>query len=632
MNYRLVLFTVFTSILEYYSIRCDVVSDILTYYNGDIVRSFQKQWENSRKSYENALKIAIIENFGKKSMNTIERRIENACKLSNGFYVYDNVVHVIFHDIHLKEMPHIKYSELYFPLANNVLSLQTELSKIILETKYNLMRNNSEVLFAGSNLDTYKNSPFVLQQVQTNGNLAIVAEDCKLSGFTIASLSGVLGHDTFRISNCKFTVEISAEGLGSPPVIAPYFSDEQSKEFYLNSLISNQIRKELMGKLQAAMFTYVNTSIFENDLIKYRNEQNEIFKKTSKLIKDVIRNANKEKIKTNKAAHDLRSLDIVWNETNHKCKTTRAIKLKDIVLDGFDSVYSPHIGGPYKLQKVGIAETLRYNTLKVRGKIFFEQDDFRSEHDFSMDLLDVTVNIDMNVEDTSQGFNSNSYVFWRDTVFSITNIENVDQRVLAESLITGYLINETPKYVSSILLKSTYPEKSKQTETEETNDKKGRNVEIDPSVNTEEAELSKNEENRDLSLPDNDGNLKEQENEAQTEDESTLKGSDIEKGEPMGVEVNIAFMDRMPSDENVQEAEPDPLLKNDDRLGIASTYADELLKNSYEDDRRRNKKRSNKKYKRYSKHRQDMLRTKKGMKKILKKRMHSPINMSENDI
>lgn len=41
--------------------------------------------------------------------------------------------------------------------------------------------------------------------------------------------------------------------------------------------------------------------------------------------------------------------------------------LEDIVIDGFDTAYSPQIGGPYKLRTVGIADTLRYNTLKVNN-------------------------------------------------------------------------------------------------------------------------------------------------------------------------------------------------------------------------------------------------------------------------
>ncbi|XP_068633548.1 uncharacterized protein [Battus philenor] len=446
------------------------------------VSAFHKQWAIYRRSYENALKIALKESFGKKGLNTIARKTENDLILSNGFYVTDNIVHVIFKDMYLKELPHLKAPDVTFHLAHNVLILDAELTKMIVETEYSLMRNSTEVLFTGSVQDPYKNSPFILQQVQNEGHAAIIAEGCILRGFAISTLSGqsvVLGHDTFRVRDCKFNVEISAAGLGSPPVIAPYFSNEQRNS--LENLISKPIRSELMTKMQSAMFTYVNTSIF-NDLAKYRYKQEKIFEKSRKYINEFIRKNNKETVVGNKASQDLPPMKIQWTVNVAGEINESLVALTDVVVDGFDSIYSPYIGGPYKLQNVGIAETLRYNTLKVHGQLTTENNNVTNAVMFYMELQDVSVNLEMNSEYSSPAtFNIDNNIFWRHTDFSIRNLKDLKERITAESIISGYVINQIPKSFKKILLKAT--NSGKHIKSEEMDGKKTEHIEENSGFN-----------------------------------------------------------------------------------------------------------------------------------------------------
>ncbi|CAK1580447.1 unnamed protein product [Parnassius mnemosyne] len=171
MNWFIFSFTILKILVENCFVNCDIESATKSYYNSEIIKKVQKQWENDRKSYENALKLALRDNFGTKEIDGIERINENACKLSNGFYIFDNVVHVILEDMYLKELPHLKTPEVSFPLTYNVLLVDAELSRMIVETKYHLMRNYSEVEFSGTNQDPFKTSPFAFQEVQDKGYL-----------------------------------------------------------------------------------------------------------------------------------------------------------------------------------------------------------------------------------------------------------------------------------------------------------------------------------------------------------------------------------------------------------------------------------------------------------------------------
>ncbi|KPI95646.1 hypothetical protein RR46_11359 [Papilio xuthus] len=483
--------------------------------------------------------------------------MESECKLSNGFYVFDNMVHVFLQEMHLTELPHLKEPEISFPLAYNALSVEVELGKMIIETDYYMMRNTSDVLSAGEQ-DPYKNSPFVLQQVQDEGHLAIIAEGCFVSGFTIVRLTGftvTLGHDTFGLRNCKFSIEISGEGSGSPPVIAPYFSKAQAS--ILENILSKPIRKELIAKLRSAAFSFINTSFFEDELPKYRHEQEKIFKQASTYVNKYVHDTIKESIVNNKASYDFDPMKISWTVKEQGNTSEESVSLEDIVIDGFDTAYSPQIGGPYKLRTVGIADTLRYNTLKIHGKIIFERNDLKNEHGFYMELQDVTLNINIDLEDTSQStFNTDSYFYWRNTDFSIINLEETSKRIVAESIISGYLINKVSNYLNNKIPKSSIGETGKSVEENDGEHEQDGDPENeqDGVKSMEASDVSAVEENVNINISIN-------ESEGKVDDEATLKDQNIDEITDKDSEKNKMKKDISLDVESVEEARRDIQIK-----------------------------------------------------------------------
>ncbi|XP_052741471.1 uncharacterized protein LOC128198738 [Bicyclus anynana] len=202
-------------------------------------------------------------------MNVYVRRSANAQRICTGLYGTDSVIDRLLMDVTLTGFPNLVMPQVTFALSSNFLRVEAGLSRMILEAKYALFRNASDVVHSAGEQAIDK-SPFSYVQVQPYGELAIVAEDCAIDGFVVTKLSGMtinLGHDTFRVQNCKFTVEISSQT--QPPVIAPYFTFEQTKQ--LQNLLTRPIRAEMMPKLQAAVFSYINTSlIFGPHLPKFR--------------------------------------------------------------------------------------------------------------------------------------------------------------------------------------------------------------------------------------------------------------------------------------------------------------------------------------------------------------------------
>ncbi|CAG4971415.1 unnamed protein product [Colias eurytheme] len=412
------------------------------YTNIETFTNFQQEWQKNRKSYESAIRLALRDNYGYKGMNVYIRKSVDSHRIANGFYVHDNVVGVLCQDMFLGELPHFTSPEVTMALASNALRIETGLSKMFVYTQYILFRNYSDVVVNGRNLSEH--SPFSFQDVHYVGPLAITAEDCTLSGYAITKLSGQsvdLGHNTFTVSDCKFSVEISSLGMGLAPVTAPYFNNHQSR--VLEKLISKPIREELVPKLQASLLTYVNTSnIFGDKLAEYRQYQTKLFKETSKYFISNIRALNKNTVRINQGAILMKSFSVTWNVCEEKpCKTS--VSLKDIYLYGLDTVYSSHSGGPYKLQSKKIGEAICYNYLQVRGIIGFKNDTISTDHDFFAELYDVNVNIEIDIE---KDVNVCDFVDWRSLELSIIGFKgNVQERTNANSLISGHLINEIPK-------------------------------------------------------------------------------------------------------------------------------------------------------------------------------------------
>ncbi|CAH0715399.1 unnamed protein product, partial [Brenthis ino] len=335
--------------------------------------------------------------------------------------------------------------EVTFALASNALKLEAGLSKMILETRYILFRNQSDIIYSKADQDPFKSSPFSYQQVQNKGQLAIVAEGCVLVGYALVKLGGHsvnLGHDTFRVKGCKFSVEISTYNFGGPPVIAPYFSHEQSKQLEL--LLTRPIREEITAKLQAALFTYINTSlIFGDYLSKFREYQKNIYKESIKHLNEIVRGINNQTVEMDKVTVDLDGIAVSWNFTCQNegfCWTKMLIS--NVTLHGLDTLYSSHTGGPFKLQGAKIAESFRFNSMTVRGSICYENNTLKGDHEFVAEIRDFTVNIEMELNKTEVIVDVMS---WRILELSVIELNHLfKNRKSAHSFIHGYLIHTIP--------------------------------------------------------------------------------------------------------------------------------------------------------------------------------------------
>ncbi|XP_050350602.1 uncharacterized protein LOC126773642 isoform X2 [Nymphalis io] len=352
----------------------------------------------------------------------------------------------------LTGLPHLTMPEVTFALASNVLRLEAGLSKMIMVTGYLVFRNESDILHV-EGLDRYKKSPFTFEEVENVGQLAVVADDCTLVGYTIAKLSGqsvTLGHDTFQVRDCRFSVEISPirYGHGKLPVIAPYFSKSQGKQ--LEILLSKPIREELMPKLQAAVFSYINTSvIFGDHLVKFREYQDDVFKMVSKNMSELARNLNNLTIHLNEETAELEPVETSRNVTYNGESHWDRVLLHKIALHGLDTLYSSHTGGPFKLQSPLIAEAFRFNSITVKGSLLFENITIKGEHEFVAEIIDTTVNVEIDLETSESTFK----VFnWRKIEFSLVELEKYTKdRRAASAFLNGYLLNKLPKVLKEHL-------------------------------------------------------------------------------------------------------------------------------------------------------------------------------------
>ncbi|CAH2096030.1 unnamed protein product [Euphydryas editha] len=362
----------------------------------DVFTDFQKHWQLYRKSYENAIILALKDSYGHKGMNIYVRRSDDSLRISDGFYLTDNVVDLMLLDMTLTSLPYLTNPKVTFALASNVLTVEAGLSKMIVETRYLLFRNQSDILNT-SLQDAYENSPFSFQQVENIGHLVIVAEDCMLVGYTLAKLSGHsvnLGHDTFQVRNCKFSIEISSYRPGFPPVIAPYFSKEQGASLEL--LLTKPIHEEFMPKFQAAVFSYVNTSlIFGEYLSKFRQYQDNIFREVSKNVTGLVRFLNNLTTASEQETINVDPLEVSWNALCQQGSCWNSFLIHNVTLHGLDTLYSSHNGGPFKLQSPLVAEALRFDSIMVRGSILFKNDTLKEEYSFVAELKDVTQNIEI---------------------------------------------------------------------------------------------------------------------------------------------------------------------------------------------------------------------------------------------
>ncbi|CAH4028394.1 unnamed protein product [Pieris brassicae] len=390
---------------------------------------------------------ALKDNYGYKGMNVYIRKSADAHRIANGFYLSDGVVGVMFHEMFLVELPHLSAPEVTFALASNILRIKTGIDKILIHTRYTLFRNQSDVIYGNPN---DMNSPFTYDVVDNIGNAAIIAENCKLTGYAMIKLSGQsvdIGHSTFAVTECKFSIEISSPGLGREPIIAQYFNQPQSKS--LEKLISKPIREEMLPKLQATLLTYINTTlIFQDRLSEFRKSQRKIFKESSKYILKLIRSSNKQSKQLNKATTELQPFHITWDVCVEKACPIH-VGVNDVTVHGLDSAFSAHRGGPFKLQCLKIGEALTFNYVQVRGKVHFENQTIKVTQNFFAEIDDLTFSIEIGIDNQVQNYN---FVDWRSIELSIMDFKgNIEERMNANSFITGYLYNELPKALTEYL-------------------------------------------------------------------------------------------------------------------------------------------------------------------------------------
>ncbi|KAH9627903.1 hypothetical protein HF086_015347 [Spodoptera exigua] len=356
-----------------------IESAIYKYYKSDGVQQLRKDWELYRKSMEHSIATNLKETMGLVGVNVYMKN--PILTLAKGYCHDDNQIRLIVKNLKLQEIPRFWMPEVQFSLASNVLKLQTGLSKVIVNADYTLMRNKTRIIYDKRQQDFANWSPFLYQQVQNNGKVALVMDDCILSGFFITTLSGNsvnLGYDHFKLIKCVINVEIYHTGDESPPVIAKYQPQRDDEwSIGLKDLVLKPIVEDLHGKLQAAMYSFVNTSsLFGDKLQGYVDEQRKIFAETATFLTYIHRNLNKITIDRKKTLIPLNNHHVFWDDgksefaLSAKKSVGQTVIFKEMVLFGLDTMYAAHSGGPYKMDTIMIAEEMRFSTLQVKG--FFE--------------------------------------------------------------------------------------------------------------------------------------------------------------------------------------------------------------------------------------------------------------------
>ncbi|CAH0398258.1 unnamed protein product [Chilo suppressalis] len=442
-----------------------ISQEVDNYFRDENIRSFHEKWEVHRASVENSLELAIKETFGKAGLNVYIKSVDDTHKVSDGFLINDKVVNVLFRDMHLTQYPYLRNPRVWFPLASNVLRVQTSVSKMFIDSSYLLFRSFNDVVYPSNKEEEEVSSPFARQQVQTKGQATIIAEYCNLFGDAVATLQGEsvnLGYENFELTNCKFSIEISTPGLGSPPLIVPYFSNEQGVQ--LERLLMTTLRTELMVKLQAAVHSCVNPTLALGSLLpEVRKLQRRIFRNVNDYETEVIRNLNKLTTEKNIASEEWRNYRITWQDKINQKVESYIVSLTNMTISGLDSAYNGHTGGPVKTDVVNIYEDLRYSGIQIRGLGFIRMDEFEQNFMFSGEIQDVICKGTMQVGTTDENIsepiklktndstdNSIAMSSWRNLIISGPTFPSLD----TYSFITGVLLNRLPVIINKHLSKN----------------------------------------------------------------------------------------------------------------------------------------------------------------------------------
>ncbi|XP_062525770.1 uncharacterized protein LOC105842441 isoform X2 [Bombyx mori] len=425
----------------------------------DTVREFQDTWADVQRPLENAIVSALKESYGYRGMNVFVRKTRDLHSIATGYYHNDIQVRLLLSNLDLENLPYLWMPQVTFLLPDNVLKINASLSKMIVRCKYTVFRNTTDMIYDANEQDSNLNSPFRFQQVQNTGDLAISIEACVLSGFVMTMLDGPsvnLGLSSLELSKCRFSFEIYKQGLGTPPVLANY--DLTNNGLNILNLLTIPLREELMPKLQAAMFSYVNTTaIFGDNLANIRRKQEGLLRTSWLYMADVVRNLNKVTLQENLGNIEMTDFDITWKETSSNSQQNRTfnqIRLSKMVLSGLETAYLSQTGGPYRFPNFELREQIRLSSLLVNGHIRYTGSD-EADYDFSVEITDLCVDVTIDVSHTKKRKSSTKGVQnvvvtgWRSAVFSIPTIVPFPH---TEALVIGYMYNTVPKYVVNVLV------------------------------------------------------------------------------------------------------------------------------------------------------------------------------------
>ncbi|XP_049693861.2 uncharacterized protein LOC110372765 [Helicoverpa armigera] len=444
-------FLLFTSFLI-----CQISSEpiqktILDYFNSESVRKFRNDWEIYRKPLEHAVTSALLENVGNPGMNVYIRRQNE--DLALGLYHDDNQVQLVLLNILLQQLPSLYLPEVQFSLASNVLKIYAALSKIIIHADYAIARNKSDIIHEPIYQNPYEASPFRFQQVSDIGKITLILDSCVLNGFLITSLSGEsvnLGYDHLRLLHCQHTIELYQPGDDSPPVITRYNPYRLDDGLKLTDLLMRPISEELVPKVQAAMFTFINTSsIFQKDLKDLRENQEVVFQATWLYVTEIVRNLNRITIERNGGAIDIKDKTFYWEDVREtSVNKSETLTILEVVLTGLDTLYCAHSGGPYRMKSAMIGEQIRFSTLQVRGHIDIGKDRFA----FVIELKDLAVDVQLEVKPGQVQVDGEPYkileiVGYRRMLFTAPSL----MYPTVEALVSGYFLKELPKLIMSHL-------------------------------------------------------------------------------------------------------------------------------------------------------------------------------------
>ncbi|KAL0838686.1 hypothetical protein ABMA28_016756 [Loxostege sticticalis] len=455
------LLWLFLYVVYYVDGLSEVEEKILKYGDHTTQDFFRKQWKKYEDPIHQSINVILKETYETEGMNVYIRKMADPRMLGDGVFVSDNIVKVLLKDLYLTEQPRLTFPVVSIRPAENVLRLAAKVNKLCIQADYQLFRNLSDITYNSAHVDPYKTSPFNFQQVKSDGQVTIIAEHCSLEGLAVVSLlyhSVNLGQDTIKLRNCMFSVEITTPGLGSPPVIAPYFSKKQG--LILERLLTKPTREALLPKLQGALFTYVNTSsIFGKLLPKIRKAQKNVFKQTYMYLTRVIRNMNKVTLNENQGIEKFKDIFITWSDKNYDGQLQEyKIALKNMTITGLDSAYSAQNGGPVRVPtKDGwtgkfqeIRDTIRISDLQIKGTLEFGVDATLNQYAFYGEIQDVTTCMSFDI--ANKTLNLLEVYGWRNLDLHVPDISIISER----SLIAGIILNELPPLIERRLTRSFY--------------------------------------------------------------------------------------------------------------------------------------------------------------------------------